>query len=277
MKQRSCYCIKCGEKNKYKDKICTRCGSKLKQMDMKFLDYLLDRGKSDISGKIEGGIFDAVKTFFKNHLYGTILSITIVASVTANVVVRLEDSNKYVDEKPEFVAVQTGRDTLDSLFSDFLSYYNNGNKEMLDGMLLQTNYPEIANKYDIDVKQDNLYKYFNIFKNTYHTTNDLEKDYDDFINSMESPVIYDLSKKMNEDGYEVYDYYLHTAYFLNGLCGMTDEDEFLVGLFDADLSFIKIDNKYYINYFKLLTKDEPFFEVDGYIENAKDLNERTVC
>ena len=94
----SIYCVFCGKENSVKDKKCVHCGKKLNPKDCSFFDFLFRNGKSTLEDKLSESVFDFIKTFFINHLYGTVLAASVVFSLTSVLLTRMQDTITYIDE-----------------------------------------------------------------------------------------------------------------------------------------------------------------------------------
>ncbi len=79
------YCTNCGSVNKKSSVICLECGKKIAVRHRPFWDYVKKHTKSSVEGKIKGDIFELIKDFLFQHLYGTIVTFSVVATATAAV------------------------------------------------------------------------------------------------------------------------------------------------------------------------------------------------
>lgn len=79
------YCIHCGAENKPQDETCCKCGKKLNEKENLFRDFLMDHVKDEVKGKLGDGLFDAVKGWLMSHLYGCLVTISLVAAVSTGV------------------------------------------------------------------------------------------------------------------------------------------------------------------------------------------------
>lgn len=107
MKKNIIYCVYCGEKNNTMDKKCIKCSKKLNPKENLFLDYLQEHIKDDLKGKVENKVFSIIKNFIISHLYGTILTATLIFTVTSAVVFGIKNNSNdiiKVTERPNIVA-----------------------------------------------------------------------------------------------------------------------------------------------------------------------------
>lgn len=76
------YCTQCGSVNKKSAVMCEECGKKIISRHRPFWNYVKKHTKSGVEGKIKGDIFGTLKDFLFRHLYGTIVSFSVVATAT---------------------------------------------------------------------------------------------------------------------------------------------------------------------------------------------------
>ena len=157
-----CYCIYCKSENDKKSKTCRVCNRKLKPIDELYLNYLKDNAKDKVSGDILDNVTDFITSFIKKHLYGIIMSITIVSVVTGNVIVNnnlnetIIPNEKLVSEKP-VLAVSNYTD-YKVLVNDFLTSLSN--LESIDKYYYKTYFnEEISN--DLTNNIIDMYKKIN--------------------------------------------------------------------------------------------------------------------
>lgn len=98
MRYKKIYCVYCGEKNTSKDSKCKKCKKKLNPKENMLLDYIKDH----IKGDIEGNIISIVKNLIISHLYGTVLTATLIFTVVSAIVTTVNDDKEFikVEEKP---------------------------------------------------------------------------------------------------------------------------------------------------------------------------------
>lgn len=98
MRNKKIYCIYCGEKNNKKDVKCKKCKKKLDPKENLVLDYIKDHFKSDV----EGNIITLIKNFITSHLYGSILTATLIFTVVSAVVTTIGKDGDVLEvtEKP---------------------------------------------------------------------------------------------------------------------------------------------------------------------------------
>ncbi len=79
------YCTHCGSANKASAVICCECERKIRNSYRPFYDFLKKHTKDDVSGKITDTLFSCLKKFLMSHIYGMVLSVTIVAAAVSTV------------------------------------------------------------------------------------------------------------------------------------------------------------------------------------------------
>ncbi len=100
------YCIYCGKENNIKDKKCKNCKKNLKAHDFELLKFIGKEVKDDSKEKFIDYIFEFIKNLFVKHVYGIILSLSIVVAV-GSTVLNLTNNNegyngKITNEKYSF-------------------------------------------------------------------------------------------------------------------------------------------------------------------------------
>lgn len=80
MPSRECHCHHCGARIAEGDAVCAACGKKQQVRNHQLLDFLIAHTRDTISGKITDSIYEAVKNFMLSHLFGVVVSISLVAA-----------------------------------------------------------------------------------------------------------------------------------------------------------------------------------------------------
>ena len=97
-KTKEIFCVECGAKNKSDVQKCVKCHKNPNPKDHAFKDYIMDK----ISGKTKDNFFELLTKFLKKHLYGTLMTCSIVftgVSILTNAV--FDDSYiTQVNERP---------------------------------------------------------------------------------------------------------------------------------------------------------------------------------
>lgn len=103
------FCIWCGDAIKVDSKFCTKCGKKQTDEENPFIDWLIAHTKDKLKGDAESSLFDAIKNFILSHLYGTVMSIAIIAAAGITVYASEPYIQKYNDSNmPEYMSALYG-------------------------------------------------------------------------------------------------------------------------------------------------------------------------
>ncbi|MBR4035986.1 MAG: zinc ribbon domain-containing protein [Oscillospiraceae bacterium] len=141
------FCIWCGNEIKPGSKFCPKCGKKQIEEENQLIDWLIAHTKDKLKGDAESSLFDAIKNFILSHLYGTIMSIAIIAAAGITVYASEPYIEKYRDaDKPEYITA-----ALEGNNSD--SNINNNTSATIDTNAVRTicnDYLRIISKENID-------------------------------------------------------------------------------------------------------------------------------
>ena len=81
MPSKECHCHRCGARIAEGDLYCAACGKKQQVKNTLLLDYLISHTKDSITGKITDSIYEAIKNFLLSHLFGVVVTLSLVAAV----------------------------------------------------------------------------------------------------------------------------------------------------------------------------------------------------
>ncbi|MBQ2940670.1 MAG: zinc ribbon domain-containing protein [Clostridia bacterium] len=112
------YCTTCGAVNKKSAVFCEECKNKIIVRHRPIADFLKKRVKGKAAGKATEKLFELVKDFLFEHLYGLILTVSVVGTVTTVVVtatpyienVKASPSERNTEAVIEEVVTETGVD-----------------------------------------------------------------------------------------------------------------------------------------------------------------------
>lgn len=76
------YCTSCGAANKKSAVFCEECSKRIIVRHRPIVDFLKKRIKGNASGKVSEKLFDLIKDFLFDHLYGVVLTVSIGAVAT---------------------------------------------------------------------------------------------------------------------------------------------------------------------------------------------------
>lgn len=77
------YCVYCGVENDLKSEKCKKCDKPLHPKNQLFKEFLYNHIRSDLKGKLTDSIFSYIKNFIISHLYGTVMSLSIIFALGA--------------------------------------------------------------------------------------------------------------------------------------------------------------------------------------------------
>lgn len=77
------YCGECGSANKKSAVFCENCEKKLGTKHYAFLDYLKSHIKDELKDKATDKIYSIIKNYLLSHIYGTVLTVSIIAVATS--------------------------------------------------------------------------------------------------------------------------------------------------------------------------------------------------
>ncbi|MBQ3393891.1 MAG: zinc ribbon domain-containing protein [Oscillospiraceae bacterium] len=137
------YCIFCGAELHAGEKICPACGKKTDRKDELLKDYLYRNTKESLKGKIDDTLFEVIKNWLLSHLYGVVLTLTVIGSVAygsqvslpgyverissaarPGTVVQNETGNRRFGSEEMNAATQTARSYTHSVFARTVNSIN---------------------------------------------------------------------------------------------------------------------------------------------------------
>lgn len=109
------FCTHCGAENRAEDKLCAKCGKELNGKENLFRDFLTDHIKDKIKGKIGDGIFDALKGWLLSHLYGCLVTVSLIAVIGTGIAA-VTSAPARVKQRP--VAIEEYGKAADTSYTD---------------------------------------------------------------------------------------------------------------------------------------------------------------
>lgn len=103
MKSKKIYCVYCGKKNNIVDLKCKSCKKKLDPKENMLFEYIKDHIKDDFKSNIGNKTIDIIKKFIINHLYGSILTATLIFTLVSAIVAPKGDDIEKVTTKPSIL------------------------------------------------------------------------------------------------------------------------------------------------------------------------------
>ena len=221
MKKKKIYCIYCGTENQLNDKKCCECNKKLNPKEHQILDYLKDHIKDDLTEKAQDKVIDIIINYIKSHLYGFILTMSIIITTTTIVTTTLDnESYEVVIEPPKEVKTYLGTGLDSSELT--IKYFE----------LLKNNKAELASLLFED-------------KGLYTSTNHIYNNIDFFVNHYDSEklkITRVIPNVIYLEGYEVSSVLAEYIYCQEEIC--TDETNNIKFVFIVEC--VEIDNNWYI-------------------------------
>ena len=241
MSKNKIYCVYCGIENNLEGKKCSKCKKQLDPKNTPFKDYLIDKVKDKVSGDIQENMFNLIIEYIKNHLYGFVLTCSIVFAVTSGMVSLVNKPEKYdvLNERPVIVNnieyLGTGL-TPEEILIKYADAMNAGDIKSVKGYELNTFYPEVYNNLTDKKSKDYVFLSNN---ELYDKSNILFKNE----HSYEQSIFYGAQPKGKYDNQEFIRYLLDIVYEFPEDTG--DKDNLYA--FSYLVEFIKINDNYYIS------------------------------
>lgn len=202
------FCIWCGNEIKPGSKFCPKCGKQQTDEENQLIDWLIAHTKDKLKGDAETSLFDAIKNFILSHLYGTLMSIAIVAAVGVTVYANEPYIEKYNDADAPVYSTdvldnshsqtnELGISEIRTICNDYLSVISNENNNPADGRygFVPPADFKFSGKYDV------LYDEKFVSDDTFYLrdlTNKVITESKDFT--------LEISKQMHTGGYNVAEY-----------------------------------------------------------------------
>ncbi len=98
------YCSECGSANKKSAVMCENCGKKMGTKHYAFLDYLKSHIKDELKDKATDKIYSVIKNYLLSHIYGTVLTVSVIAVATSAVYANYQPHIETVTEAPVVVS-----------------------------------------------------------------------------------------------------------------------------------------------------------------------------
>ena len=93
------YCIYCGTEHAAEDLVCRRCARELDPKENLLKDYLISKTKDKFKGTIEDNLYELIKKYLLSHLYGVVVSVSVVFLATTSVFAGgISETPVYVEE-----------------------------------------------------------------------------------------------------------------------------------------------------------------------------------
>lgn len=255
---KNCYCIHCGYKNDMQNKYCHHCHKKLKEKDHALYQYIFEQSIDDIKDNAVSSIIDKVKFFIHKYLYGIMISLTVVATVSVNIAVRNQNSDFIVQEKPKLSDSFMKYTSTDTLLETFKNAYLRQDIKTLYTLMYDTNFVKEANQLGLYPSKNSLMTDIDIFtKSSPHILYSATS-----FNGVSNIESYgDIAVKLKDSAYSLYYASLSFVYYAENNNEMEE-----ITFFDYDLFLVNIEDNYYIAgivYLNEPSRLEKFYDVLG--------------
>jgi hypothetical protein len=245
------YCVYCGTENILEDKKCKKCKKQLNPKNRPFRDYILDKLKDKVEGDIQDNIFSLIIEFIKSHLYGSVLTCSIIFTVVAGIVSSFDNTSNFdkVSERPFFsVNLEYKGEGLspEEIVNKYGDALNSGNLKEAKSYELKTFHPDVFEK----LKGSNFEKDGIVHFSFVDTNKLLETSAMVFRQEKEYGVSFYYASSPPKGKYGDYEFIRHPLYieYNYGEIVYSPYDKTHEAYaFDYSIEFIKVDDNYYIS------------------------------
>ncbi len=144
------YCLFCGALNEESHKICKKCHKIIKPELNDFLKYLKDNINDELKDKVEDKVTSIIINYIKSHLYGFILTCSIVLSVASGVIVHVNNTKDIVNvlEKPTVMHLYRGEGlTSREVVTKYVEALSKDALNTATSLQLDNYYPELKKDF----------------------------------------------------------------------------------------------------------------------------------
>lgn len=135
MREEVKYCIYCGAENDAGGDACQSCGKTLSPKENLFVEYLIRKTKDKLKDEATGTVLDAIKNYLLSHLYGTVVTVSILAVTVATVVG--SGGGNIVDLRPDESFVRNRYETFNELVNQYFHELKDFNQELNPDMVAE--------------------------------------------------------------------------------------------------------------------------------------------
>ncbi len=132
------YCTECGAANKKSAIYCTECEKKIKSRHLPFSDFLTGHIKSDVKDGVTTSLFSLLKKAIVSHLYGTVLTLSVIATVAVSALAATPYIKTVKNQPPVAVVNETPPE------EEQVASFTIGEDEIDSVMYLTTSYDALA-------------------------------------------------------------------------------------------------------------------------------------
>ena len=165
------YCIYCGSENDSTSKTCCHCDKELNPTENLLKEYLLNRTKDKLKGNIEDNLYNTIKNFLLSHLYGSLITVSIVSYVAVasgvDVIGKINNSHiEMVDYDPTTIIVDNNDNTdetyiVQTVVEEYVGYFKDfdANQNKIKAMEADSSIYTTNFAYDFDSIKDPYMEY----------------------------------------------------------------------------------------------------------------------
>lgn len=251
VKKTKIYCVYCGTNNTLEDKKCSKCKKQLDPKNRPVYDYLKDQLKDKVEGTLQDNIFSLITNFIQTHLYGTVLTCSIIFTVVSGISsivgnpVEYDTTNKRPVVSVNYEYLGEGLDPKE-IVNKYGDALNAGNLKEARSYELKTFHPEIFEEL-----KGSKYTISGVEQFSFLDTNKLlETSGMVFKNEKEYSVSFYYAASPPEGKYKNYEFIRHPLYveYNYGEIVYSPYDKTAEAYaFDYSIEFIKVDGNYYIS------------------------------
>lgn len=249
MEKNKVYCVFCGTKNNFDQVRCTKCHKKLNPKERPLLDYLKSKISDKYMSDVEDTIYSILIHYIKSHLYGVVVTCSIVVSAFSVVVNADFNRLEKVDEKPTVVnRISYAGKGLNSLevAEKYIEALQSSDMLTVKNLQLETFHPEVL----AEIKDD-VYYYSNGLDTTMMIQDDDLVQYASSLFKDNKGEIYIGDSELvipsgNFGGYSFRRYLISMKYCYGNIC--VEEDGYDSNAFYArlELELVEVDGAYYV-------------------------------
>ena len=246
-KKTKIFCVYCGTENILEDKKCKKCKKQLDPKNRPVYDYLKDKVKDKVEGTLQDNLFSIITNFIQTHLYGTVLTCSVIFTVVAGII-GVGDSTTDFDRENErpfssVILEYKGEGlTPEEILVKYGDALNNSDLKSVKSYELKTFYPEIYDSLKgANLKNDGVVRYTFLDKNELYDNSAVLFKMEDLYNV---GLYFGGNPKGKYGNYEFIRYPLYLEY---SYVDYVDEKGDSGYAFDYSVEFIKVDGNYYIS------------------------------
>lgn len=242
------FCVYCGTENSLSLKKCSKCSKELDPKNRPFRDYLKEKVEDKLKGNVQDEMLAIMISFIKTHLYGSILTCSIIITAISVVTNVVNNSNDFeeVTERPVIVNkldyLGEGL-TAEEVTNKYLDALNKNDVDTLKSLELNTFHSEVLKKLKgkESVPISDMYGPTTFFDTEYMSENK------NILFEMEDSYLIGQSFGVVPEGkygdYEFKRYPIFFNYCYENKCDI-DSNKFNLSV---AIELIKVDNNYYVS------------------------------